>query len=1007
MKHWLLICLLLLLMSYSGYSQCTLNVVLSQPSVGICAGNVATLSANGGDTYTWYDAPNGNVLANGQTYITPVLNTTTTYYVVVALSGCTSAPLAVTANVTPLPPPPTAAGVSICSGSTANLHATGTSPIFNWYNSPTSGTPLITSPDYTTPPLTATTTYYVDNHTNGCDGPRTPVTVTVYPIPDAPSGQTDTICYGTNASLTANSDSPGAIYQWYNAIAGGSLLATGPTYNTPILTNSTTYYVQTTNGQCSSSRTPVNVIVKPQLSPPAVSGAIICSGSVTTLTASSQGGTYQWYDAPGGNLLATTASYTTPALTVTTSYYVQNTFAGCTSPLAKVTVTILQPPAAPIAAGTSVCSGNPALLTASGTGNSYAWYDSATGGNLLSSQQAFLTPVLAATTTYYVQITDNNGCTSLRTPVTVTVNATPAAPTANGTTICSGKATTLTASGTGTIQWYSAATGGTPLATGSSFTTPVLTQTTTYYVGSTSGPCLSPLTPVTVTINPVAYPQFQYPSGTFCISGANPSPVINNPSGGTFSATPAGLVFVSTTTGQINVAASTPGNYTVTFAANDACATVATAAVSITLTSTSQFSYSGPYCQDGVNPFPNYFAGAHGGNFSASPAGLVFISTTTGQINLANSTPGTYTVTNTISTTGGCPTTTSTTSVTIAARVYASAGPAQTVATGSTVQLAGSITGGTTSGTWAGGTGTFSNPASPTSTYTPGAGETAATLTLTSASPTAPCGPKTSSVVITFVNPTNAPTAFGVAICSGSAAVLSATTPSGTLQWFNVATGGTLLQAGATFTTPALSTTTTYYVQSNTNGVISNRTPVVVTVNAIPIAPIAQGTSICAGGTATLTASGSTGVYQWYDAATGGNLIATGSTYTTSVLTTNTIYYVQADNNGCVSPRTQVNVLVGPVPNITSAATANICSGNALNYTITADMPTATFLWSRPQVAGISNAAVSNQTSGTITETLINTTAQFINVVYVITPVNGNCPDHHLIMWLPFILPRW
>ncbi len=993
MKNWLLICLLLLLISYSGYSQCTLNVALSQPSVGVCVGNAATLSANGGDSYTWYDAAaNGNVLGTGQTYTTPVLNTTTTYYVVVALNGCTSAPLAVTANVTPLPPPPIAGSVNICSGSTANLHATGTSPIFNWYNSPTSGTPLITSPDYTTPPLTATTTYYVDNHTNGCDGPRTPVTVTVNPIPDAPATQTDTICYGTSAALTASSDASGAIYQWYNAIAGGNLLATGATYNTPVLTNSTTFYVQTSNGQCTSSRTAVNVILKPRLSPPAASGSIVCSGSVTTLTAASQGGTYQWYDAPGGNLLATTATYTTPALTATTSYYVQNTFGGCTSPLAKVTVTILQPPVAPAATGTSVCSGNQTLLTASGTGNSYAWYDSAAGGNLLSSSQAFLTPALAASTTYYVQITDNNGCISPRTPVMVTVNATPAAPTASSTTVCSGKATTLTASGTGTIQWYSAATGGTPIATGGSFTTPVLTQSTTYYVGSTSGQCTSTLTAVTVTVPTIAHPQFQYPSGTFCASGGNPSPIINNPSGGTFTASPTGLVFVSNTTGQINIAASTPGKYIITFAANDACSTVATASVSIALTGTSGFSYNGPYCQDGLNPLPNYFAGASGGNFSASPSGLLFINTTTGQINLAESSPGTYTVTNTISATGSCPASTSTASVTIAQRVYVSAGPAQTVRTGSTVQLAGTITGGTTSGTWTGGTGTFSNPASPTSTYTPGPGETAATLTLTSASPTAPCGPKSSSVVITFVNPTNAPTAFGVAICSGSGALLSATTSSGTLQWFNVATGGTLLQAGATFNTPALSTTTTYYVQSNTNGVVSNRTPVVVVVNTIPSAPIAQTASICAGGSATLTASGSTGIYQWYDTATGGNLIATGSNYTTSVLTTNTTYYVQANNNGCVSPRTPVNVMVTPVPNINSAATANICSGNALNYTITADMPSATFLWSRAQVAGISNAAVTNQTSGTITETLINTTPQFINVVYIITPINGNCP---------------
>ncbi|TWI97273.1 gliding motility-associated-like protein [Mucilaginibacter frigoritolerans] len=995
MRIRLLICLLLFIFAYNGYGQCTLNVVLSQPSVGICAGNVATLSANGGDTYTWYNAASGgSVVGTGQTFTTPVLNNTTTYYVVVSLSGCTSVPLPVTAIVTPFPQAPTANAVSICYGSTANLHASGSSDIFNWYTTPTGGTSLISSPDYTTPPLTASATYYVENTSNGCESPRTAVSVTVNAIPAAPATQDVTICYGTNASLTASGST--GTYQWFDALSGGNFLASGPTFNTPVLKNSTTYYVQATNGECTSTRTPVNVNVTPQLSPPAVSGAIICSGSVTTLTAVSQGGTYQWYStASGGNPLATTATFTTPPLTATTTYYVENTFAGCTSPRVAVTVTVLAPTPAPTASGTSVCSGGPATLTATGTGSSYAWYDAATGGNLLSSSQVFVTPALTATVTYYVETTAND-CTSPRTAVSVTVNSIPAAPTANGTSTCPGTSANLTASGTGTIQWYDAATGGTLLATGGSYNTPALSKTTTYYVQSTNGQCISSRTAVTVTVPSVSQPQFQYPSGTFCIAGANPSPVINNPAGGTFSATPAGLVFVSNTTGQIDITASTPGKYTIKFTGNDVCSTVSTAPVAIAAAALSQFSYNGPYCQDDVNPLPNYVTGASGGNFSATPAGLVFVSTSTGQIDLAASSQGNYTVTNTIAATGGCPSSTATANVIIYQRVNVSAGAAQTVLTGSVVQLAGSITGGTTSGQWTGGTGSFSNPTSPTSTYTPGPGETSATLTLTSADPTGPCGPKSSQVIITFDNSLNAPTATGTNVCPGSSATLTASATTGTLQWFNAATGGTLLATGSIYTTPPLNITATYYVQAVSNGIASNRTAVTVTVNTIPTAPVVTNSIACSGSTTTLTAGGSTGVYEWYDAPTGGNLIFTGSSYVTPVLTVNTTYYVQANNNGCISPRTQVNVSVTPVPDITSGATQNICSGNALNYTITASMPNATFLWSRAAIAGISNAAVTSQTSGTITETLINTTGHLINVTYVITAFNGSCPGPSL-----------
>lgn len=66
--------------------------------------------------------------------------------------------------------------------------------------------------------------------------------------------------------------------------------------------------------------------------------------------------------------------------------------------------------------------------------------------------------------------------------------------------VCEGSTTTLTATGTGTISWYTAATGGTYLGSGGSFTTPEITANTSFFVQDST--CAeSPRTEVAVTVN--------------------------------------------------------------------------------------------------------------------------------------------------------------------------------------------------------------------------------------------------------------------------------------------------------------------------------------------------------------------------------------------------------------------------------------------------------------------------------------------------------------------------
>lgn len=962
----------------------------------ICAGTTGTVSATGGDTYIWYDAPNGNQVGTGATYTSLPLTVTTTFYVVATSNGCSSAPTPATILVTPYPQAPTANNVSVCTGSTANLHASGAG-VLDWFDVPSGGTSLITSPDYTTPALTETRKYWVQATNNGCASLRTEVTVVVNPIPGVPVPQPATICAGSNAVLTATPPAGGGTFNWFADAAGAQLLTVGDTYTTPALTSTTTYYLQTNNGGCVSSIVPLQVTVNPVPAAPATSQpAPICPNTTAVLTVTSPAGSYDWFSTPtGGTSLGNGVNFTTPQLAANTTFYVQNTVNGCVSTRTPVTVTILTTVPPPTANGVTVCPGSSARLTASGSAN-YQWYDSATSTTPISINRTWDTPPLTATTSYWVQTTAGS-CSSIRKEVVVTVNPNPAAPTiAAITAICPGTAAVLTATvpDGGVVTWYDAPTGGSSLHTGNTFNTGTLYEPATYYVQNRQGDCLSGRTAVTVPVVHIDYPQFEYPSSTYCKSGGNATPTISDPTGGVFTATPAGLKFISATTGVVDIANSAAGRYTITFTGNESCHAKTQSSLNIVLLPNANFTYSGPYCRYGSpNPGPTFPGGASEGSFTATPTGLVFIDPATGVIDLQRSLPGTYTVTNTIEAHGTCPAVSAQTIVVIGNGVSVSAGPNQSVNAGAPVQLAGKVIGGATTGKWTGGAGSFSPDRNTlNAVYTPAANESSVTLTLTSDPPTGSCGPKSAAMTITVIPKPPKPTVTNPPVCNGNQTTLTATAPGGNYAWYDVPAGGTSIATGAEFTTGAITGTVTYYVQTTISGNTSDRTAVVVNVSPAPGAPVISPVQICMNAQATLTASGSPGTYEWYDVPADGVPLYTGNGFVTPAIMANTSYYVQAISAaGCPGPRVKVDVTVTPAPVFTSASTGTACSGIAQSYAITADMTGATFSWERPAVAGISNAAVAMHAAGDITEALINTGTSPINVTYNIVANGSGC----------------
>jgi hypothetical protein len=88
------------------------------------------------------------------------------------------------------------------------------------------------------------------------------------------------------------------------------------------------------------------------------------------------------------------------------------------------------------------------------------------------------------------------------------------------------------------------------------------------------------------------------------------------------------------------------------------------------------------------------------------------------------------------------------------------------------------------------------------------------------------------------VNPT-APTGTGGSVCGSGTVLLSASgsTPvGGVYTWYAALSGGVSLGTGATYTTPSLTATTTYYVDYTQGGTTSTpRTAVIATVNAAPV----------------------------------------------------------------------------------------------------------------------------------------------------------------------------
>ena len=294
-------------------------------------------------------------------------------------------------------------------------------------------------------------------------------------------------------------------------------------------------------------------------------------------------------------------------------------------------------------------------VTASGTGLTYQWYEKVGAGAFLPTTDGgiysgSLTSTLTLTgistsmnNNQYMVVIGQATCPVSSAIASLTVNGQPTLLVTNPAPVCAPSTVDITAASVtagsnlagGTLSYWQDAATTVPLSNPNAIST-----SGTYYIRVGTSPVCYAVSPVVVTINTLPAATISYTGGPFCPTGTA-TVTQTGTAGGTYSA-PAG-VSINAATGSINLASSAVGTYTITYSfTNGTCANTATTSITINALPFATITYtSSPYCASGTANVTR--TGTAGGTYTA-PAG-VSINSSTGAINLASSTPGTYTVT--------------------------------------------------------------------------------------------------------------------------------------------------------------------------------------------------------------------------------------------------------------------------------------------------------------------------------------------------------------------------
>jgi len=412
---------------------CQPPAITSQPVGQWASGPVTlTVTATGTElTYQWYKgiAPDTSQPQASTTSTLDVNPSQTTNYWVRISGRCgtinsNTAKISKTPTITTHP-----AGGVITKGTTRALTvaASGTELSYLWYERPATGSPIAittaTSASFTPPAVQANVTYFARVSSGVAFANSNDATFTVclpreINVVGYPSGVS-----GTQVTLQVIDPAAGEQFEWYRGASGVTSDPAGTgTSITVAPTVTTQYWVRTKRTGCDadSAAVTINICYPAITTQPASS--IITSGSTKTLTVAVTGTAplvYQWYRGAAGDTSVPVGtnsnSFTTPALTSTTTYWVRiSTNAGvCSGKFVNstaATVTVCQPPAITSQPQSNIVAKNTQntlTITATGDALHYQWYLGEVGVTTspVGTDSNSFTFSTTATRTHWVRVT--------------------------------------------------------------------------------------------------------------------------------------------------------------------------------------------------------------------------------------------------------------------------------------------------------------------------------------------------------------------------------------------------------------------------------------------------------------------------------------------------------------------------------------------------------------------------------------------------------------------------
>jgi hypothetical protein len=953
------------------------NPTASLVNSSVCVGQNLNLQAGGGISYYW-TGPNGFTSSLQNPIRTSVSSAASGVYTVTVsdAQGC-KATASVTATV--ITPNVTASNDGAkCEGLPINFTASGGTS-YSW-TGPNGFTSSLQNPTLSTTilPLSEGTYTVTAQVLPGCSVTAT-TELTLLALPNVGISNSGPVCKDDNVTLNA---SGGVSYSWIGP-NGFSATGANPTITSMNSAKTGIYTVSVQNASgCTATAT-----TQVQLSFPNLvvsSDTSLCAGGTIRLRASG-GLKYQW---SGPNSFSSTMA--TPsissALTSATGIYtvtVENAL-GCTA-TASVKVYVLSTNQN-IVTNSPVCVGDTLEFSLEGW-NTFSW--SGPSGFSSSDSLPRIPGVTTANSGLYSVTASVPECTITKT-ITATVNPLPVINTPAEYTVCLNSNLTLGASGGISYLWVG------PNGFTSTQQNPTFNVSSPAYAGvymvtvtNANGCVNTATTEVTVSsTNAVASN-----SGTVCV-GAE----INlSASGGVSYAWTGPNGFTSSLQNPVFTAtASSSGIYTVTVTNEIGCTATATTRVIVSIPSPS--ASTGEIVCEGLTL--NLFA-TGGQTYSWTGPGNFASNQQNPSIFLVqNNRTGTFFVTATDSV--GC-TATASVDVVVNSLPSVTATGNSPVCAGQNLQL--NASSGGVSYSWSGPNGFLSSVQNPLITSVAVAGNGTYTVQLTDANG---CSQTSTTNITVHALPVATASTSTADICVNQTITLTAS-GGNSYAWVGpdgfTASGATLTRNNATVAMSGVYTVTVTGI-----GNCTSTATVAVYVNTPPIAPIAPNVSICGAGTATLTASGCSGVYRWYTTSTSTQIVGTGATFVTPTLTTsgnggaNNDFYVTCTESTCPpSPRTKVDVTVLVPPTNVTASNSGQTTGHNV-YTIAKLFGSATnavsYSWTGPGgfSSNLQNPVFqTGLNSGgvyTLTATAANGCTATATTTLVIHNIGGLCSDY-------------